>query len=364
MARFAARLGVRKTMEPRHFDLLTLALLPGLHPRQREELLRHADLRRVLERPLDHPGLLPPPAQEALAGGALRRQAEAEVRGCAAAGVRLLALGEPDYPEALARIVDPPPLLWVRGTLPERERPCVAIVGSRQATGAGLALARTLARDLSRAGVVVVSGLALGIDGEAHRGALAGGAPTVAVLGTGLGRVYPASHASLGAQVAAQGALVSEFPLQAPAFKSSFPRRNRVIAGWAAGVVVVEAALRSGALITARVALEEGREVMAVPGHPSTPTAEGTNALIRDGAVLVRGAADVAQELGFTLPAAGAPAGGEPVLEALCGALPLSLDELQARSGLPVPELLQRLSALELEQRVQRLPGALYVRGN
>jgi DNA processing protein len=352
-------------MEPRPFDLLMLALLPGLHPRQREQLLSRADLGDVFSRPQSHGALLAPRAQEALAGGAVRRGAEAEVRRCAAAGVRLVALGSPDYPPLLSRITDPPPVLWVRGTLPDADRPSVAIVGSRQATGAGLVLARAMARDLARAGVTVVSGLALGIDGEAHRGALEGRGPTVGVLGAGLNQVYPAAHAELGRQVVARnGALVSEFPLEATPYKSNFPRRNRVIAGWSLGTVVVEAAARSGALVTARLALEEGREVMAVPGHPGTPTAEGTNALIRDGAALVRGAADVALELGLTLEAAGAGAGGEPLLEAFTADVPLSLDELQARSGLPVPELLQRLSTLELEQRVQRLPGALFVRGN
>jgi len=286
------------------------------------------------------------------------------VRRCEAARVRLVALGDADYPPLLSRITDPPPMLWVRGTLPDPARPSVAIVGSRQATGASLALARAMGRDLARAGVTVVSGLALGIDGEAHRGALEGRGCTVGVLGTGLGRIYPAAHERLGEQVVAEkGALVSEFPLQEPAHPWNFPRRNRVIAGWSLGTVVVEAAARSGALVTARVALEEGREVMAVPGHPATPTAEGTNGLIRDGAALVRGAADVVLELGLE-PLPAAAAAGEPLLEALAGEVPLSLDELQARSGLPVPELLQRLSALELEQRVQRLPGALFVRGN
>lgn len=355
-------------MEPRHFDLLMLALLPGLHPRQREQLLPRADLGDVFARPGDHAELLPPSAREALAGGALRREAEAEVRRCAAAGVRLLAVGEPGYPPLLARIADPPPVLWVRGALPDPALPSVAIVGSRRATGLGLALARSMARDLARAGVTVVSGLALGIDGEAHRGALEGKGLTVGVLGSGLERLYPPAHARLAEQVVAhQGALVSEIPLRYGPMKWNFPRRNRVIAGWSPGTVVVEAAARSGALVTARLALEEGREVMAVPGHPTTPTAEGTNALIRDGAALVRGAADVALELGLewdTAAAAAPAATGEPVLDALASRVPLSLDELQAKSGLPVPELLQRLSALELQQRVQRLPGALFVRGN
>jgi DNA processing protein len=349
-------------MEKRRFDLLMLALVPGLHPRARTALLADPRLEEVFARPHDHAELLPEAAREALRAGEVRKAAEQEVAALSRTEIQLLGWGEYGYPELLAQTYDPPPVLWVRGTLPPRDRLCVGIVGSRQATQAGRALARAMARELAAAGAVVVSGLALGIDGEAHLGALEGGGLTVAVLGSGLAEVYPSSHAAMARRIERAGALVSEFPPHTRPYKGNFPRRNRVIAGWAPGTVVVEAAARSGALVTARIALEEGREVMAVPGHPSSATSEGTNALIRDGAVLVRGAADVAEQLGLALPAPAAPP-GEPLLDALRKDAPLSLDELQKRSGVPVPELLRRLGELELERKVQRLPGSFFVRG-
>jgi DNA processing protein len=349
-------------METRKFDLLMLALLPGVPPRAREILRAWPDLGAVFSRPDDHGELLPDGARDHIRSGRLRREAEAEADAAPRAGIALVALGEADYPERLARTGDPPPVLWVRGALSAADGAAgVAIVGSRQATGAGRALARSMARDLAASGVTVVSGLALGIDGEAHRGALEARGRTVAVLGSGLSRIYPPAHAALADEVAASGALVSEFPLQAPPYKGNFPRRNRVIAGWTRAVVVVEAAARSGALVTARVALDEGREVMAVPGHPSSATAEGTNALIREGAALVRSAQDVAHELDIELRPP--PPAGEPLLDLLRGGAALSVDDLVARSGLPVPALLQRLGELELSRKVQRLPGALYMRG-
>lgn len=339
-----------------------LALVPGLQPRVRAALLTTSVLEGVLAHPDEHADLLPEVARQAIRSATVRRRAEQEASAAREAGIAIVGWGEPGYPALLARTCDPPPVLWVRGALlPVDFDGCVSIVGSRQATGAGLALARGMARELAAAGVTIVSGLALGIDGEAHRGALEGSGRTVAVLGSALDHVHPSSHARLAEKVVRSGAVVSEFPLGTPPHKANFPRRNRVIAGWTRGVVVVEAAARSGALITARHALEEGREVMAVPGHPGCATAEGTNALIRDGAVLVRGAADVAGELRLALPRS-MPSAGEPLLEALRGPAALSVDELHRRVGVPVPALLQRLGELELERKVRRLPGALFVR--
>ncbi len=290
--------------------------------------------------------------------------AEAELTKAASLGIRIIGLGEPDYPELLARIYDPPPVLWVRGQLtPGEGATSVAVVGSRKASPAGSALARGMGRDLVRAGVTVVSGLARGIDTAAHQGALDGHGRTIAVLGSGLDRLYPRENAALAERIAKTGALVSEFPLGTEPFPSHFPRRNRIIAGFGKATVVAEAAERSGALVTARSALEEGREVMAVPGHPTLETSAGCNALIRDGAVLVRNAADVLAELGFSVAKA---APEEPVDDAVLLALkrdvPTSLEEIQARSGRAVPELLQRLSLLEVGDKVRRLPGPLYVR--
>jgi DNA processing protein len=253
----------------------------------------------------------------------------------------------------------------VRGALREAEgERAVAVVGARAASGLGLAFARTLACDLASTGMTVVSGLARGIDTHAHQGALDAGGRSVAVLGSGLDRLYPGENAPLARALEKDGAVVSEFPLGTGPWKQNFPRRNRVIAGWGRAVVVVEAGARSGALSTARAALDEGREVMAVPGHPTQRTAEGTNALLRDGAALVRGAPDVLAELGLA-PAGGADAGtpGDAVLAALPRGVPSSVDEIQARCGLALPALVARLAELELGRAVVRLPGALFVRG-
>jgi DNA processing protein len=280
------------------------------------------------------------------------------------ADARVVWRGSGEYPVWLGRIHDPPAALWVRGRLlPDEGVRSVAIVGARTATPLGEAFARILARDLASAGVTVVSGLARGIDTAAHVGALEAGGRTVAVLGSGIDRPYPRQNAELAEAVARTGALVSEFPPGSAAFKSNFPRRNRTIAGWSRLVVVVEAGERSGALITARVALEEGRDVMAVPGHPSVPAAAGTNALLRDGAGVARHASDVLDELGLDpRPALPADSSDDPVLPALPRGVPASLEEIAARVARPVPELLARLTELELAGAVRRIGGALFVR--
>jgi len=237
----------------------------------------------------------------------------------------------------------------------------VAVVGSRAATPAAGARARALAAELAGAGLTIVSGLARGIDTAAHEGALAAKGRTVAVLGSGLDRIYPDENRELGRAIAAEGAVVSEFPLGTRPHPGFFPRRNRIIAGWGRAVVVVEASAKSGALITARCALEEGRDVMAVPGTPGLENAEGTNALIRDGAALVRHAVDVLSELGLAV-AAPRPEVGDPLVRLLASDRPVGLDELQAKTGWPAPELLRRLSELELADAVRRLPGPTFVR--
>jgi DNA processing protein len=345
-------------------DLLTIALLPDVGPRTARDLAAAAPLSEVLASPGDHAPALTVRARRFLASGEARRRAEAELARAAALGVRIVGWDEPDYPELLRRIYDPPPVLWVRGRLVEGEGGrSVAVVGSRAASPQGRALAHALARDLGASGTTIVSGLARGIDAAAHQGAVRAGARTVAVLGSALDCLYPKENAGLAAVIAERGAVVSELPSGTAAQPGTFPRRNRILAGWGTGVVVVEATQRSGALITARCALEEGREVLAVPGHPSHAQAAGTNQLIRDGAALVRDAADVAAELGLTPPPQGASAAApDAVLDALRPDVPASLEEIQALSGTPLTELLARLSELELTQRVRRLPGALYVR--
>ena len=347
------------------FDLLALALIPGLSPRAVSEILARGPLGDVIARPADHADLLGAAGVAALQSGAALRAAEAEANAARKLGIEIVGKDDDRYPQWLYRTHTPPLVLWVRGTLVREEgETAVAVVGSRAASPLGLAFARRLAAELASAGLVIVSGLARGIDSAAHTGVLEVSGRTVAILGSGLDRLYPAENARLAANIEAKGALVSEFPLGTRPWKSNFPRRNRVVAGWARGVVVVEAGSRSGALSTARAALDEGREVMAVPGHPSEPQAEGTNRLLQDGAALVRGAADVLAELGLARPRRREPSPEPPdaLLRVMAGGAPASVDELQQRSGLPLPLLLAHLGALELESAVERLPGALYVR--
>ncbi len=341
-----------------------MALLPDVGPRCARELLQRGPISDLLAHPEEHRDLLPEAARRQLASGAAARRADEEASRARRSGLCLLGRGSDGYPRRLARIYDPPLVLYVWGHLePEEGETSLAIVGSRAASPPGRSLARRIARELAAGGVSVVSGLARGIDTAAHQGALDARGRTIAVLGCGLDRVYPPENAGLAAQVAASGAVVSEFPLGTPPLPGHFPRRNRLIAGWGRGVLVVEAAARSGALGTVRCALEEGREVMAVPGHPTSRGSEGVNALIRDGATLVRDAGDVAAELGVSLDQ-GEPscAEGQPLLELLRPGAPMSLEALREQSGMQVPELLARLGALELLARVERLPGPLFVR--
>jgi len=345
-------------------DRLTLALLPGLSPRGRRALLERGPLAAALARPQEHADVLPAAARGALLSGAARRQAEAEQSRAAARGLHIVGSDDLDYPEWLGQTYDPPPVLFVRGRLVrgEGER-AVAVVGSRAATPPGLTFARALGRELAEAGLTVVSGLARGIDTAAHRGALEARGRTVAVLGSGLERLYPKENAPVAEAIAAGGgAVVSELPLDAGPWKGNFPRRNRVIAGWGPVVVVVEAGEKSGALITARLALEEGREVMAVPGHPTWASAAGTNALLRDGAGLVRHAGDVLEALGLEGRPAAETESPDEILAALRRDAPSSVEEIARRCGRALPELLARLGELELAARVRRLPGPLFVR--
>jgi len=349
---------------PAALDLLTLALLPRLAPPAMRKLYDLGPVADVLADPDAHVGLLSADALALLRRkGEAERRTDEERRRAAALGVRIVARDEAAFPALVARIFDPPPVLYVRGRLEaEDAERGVAIVGARAATPAGRALARAMSSDLASAGATIVSGLARGIDTAAHLGALDGGGRTVAVLGCGVDRIYPPENKALAKRIEETGAVVSEFPLGTPPLPHHFPQRNRIIAGWSRGLVVVEAAARSGALNTARTAADENRDVMAVPGHPSQPACEGTNQLLRDGAAFVRDARDVAAELGFQLVPESAQAVQDPVLGALRRDAPLSLEDLRARSGLETPDLLARLSQLELRDAVRRLPGALFVR--
>lgn len=302
--------------------------------------------------------------------------ADAEIDANRALGARLVAHGEADYPDALAAIDDPPPLIGIIGDASLLSRPCIAIVGARNASAAGRRIARELAAELGEAGYVVCSGMARGIDAAAHQSALGGG--TVAALAGGVDNVYPPENQALYDEIAARGALMSEQPAGTEPTARHFPPRNRLIAGLAQGVVVVEAATRSGSLITARLALEQGREIFAVPGSPLDPRARGPNRLIRDGATLVETASDIVDSLAGPLSRrrvmrTGEPAPPHPDPEAalgdsdvadarqsvieMLGATPVTVDELVRECQLSPPAVQTALLELELAGRVERQPG-------
>jgi DNA processing protein len=284
-------------------------------------------------------------------------------------GNRIISLADAAYPRLLLEITDPPPLLYVKGDSELLDRAALAVVGSRNATPQGTANAEAFARELSDGGFTVISGLALGIDAAAHRGGLAGASSSLAVVGTGLDIVYPARNRDLAHQLAAQGALVSEFPLGTPALSGNFPRRNRLISGLARGCLIVEAALRSGSLITARYALEQGREVFAIPGSIHSPLSKGCHQLIKQGAKLVESSNDILEELGAAVRVQNATLGGKvdvsPEHVELLAALgfdPLDLNTLCERSGLTPETASAMLLTLELDGTVSRLPGGKFQR--
>jgi DNA processing protein len=288
-------------------------------------------------------------------------------------GNTILCLADGAYPPALLDIHDPPVLLYCKGEVPRLSAFSLAIVGARSATPQGLANASAFARSLSRAGITIVSGLALGIDAAAHEGALQGAGGTVAVIGTGADRIYPARNQALARRIAEAGVIVSEFPLGTPALAHNFPRRNRLIAGLARGVLVVEAALGSGSLITARLAAEQGREVFAIPGSIHSPLSKGCHRLLRDGAKLVETAEDILEELPPHIrhdapqqpealsDAASSDSAASRLLLAL-GHDPVDGDTLALRCGLTADALYAILLPMELDGQVARLPGGRFQR--
>jgi DNA processing protein len=285
-------------------------------------------------------------------------------------GNHLLTLLDAAYPPALSHIADPPPLLYLKGRPELLSAPMLAIVGSRNATLQGKANAELFAQALSCAGLTIVSGLALGIDAAAHEGALGGPGSTVAVVGTGADTVYPARNHALARRISAEGCIVSEYPLGTPPLSHNFPRRNRIISGLAAGVLVVEAAAQSGSLITAQLAAAQGREVFAIPGSIHSALAKGCHKLIKDGAKLVEAAADVLEELRMSplatmavAPAANASGAGAGVLAAM-GHEPVNADTLARACAGAGDQLSLILLELELAGKVERLPGGLFQRLN
>lgn len=294
-------------------------------------------------------------------------------------GASIVPIGTSAYPARLAAIASPPPVLYCRGDPLLLDRAQIAIVGARAATRGGRERARALARDLAACGLVVTSGLALGIDAAAHRGALDAAAPSVAVLATGAERIYPKSNAGLARELLESGALVTERAPGTPPLPGNFPRRNRLISGLGLGVLVVEASLRSGSLITARLAADEGREVFAVPGSVDSALSRGCHALLRDGAKLVESVVDVLDEIAHVARPAGPPIRSKPgahddpaagghldeseriVVDAL-GHDPAGIDQLVDNTGLTAGRLASILLTLEIDGRIEALPGGRYVR--
>lgn len=355
-------------------ERLLLHLVPGLGPRLTAALLgRFGSPEGVLRASPQQLGEVPHIGQK-LAESLHRAMRSADVDGELALvekhGVRLIFSGTPEYPASLGQIADAPDLLFCRGSLEPKDANAVAVVGSRHCTAYGRRAAERLAADLSRKGVTVVSGLARGIDGAAHRAALKAGGRTLAVLAGGLSRIYPPEHADLAKEVQAGGALISEAAMAMEPMAAMFPARNRIISGLSRGVVVVEAADKSGALITARHAAEQGRPVFAVPGPIDSAASGGTNQLIRQGAILVRGAEDIFEELDGirSTPKSSADA-PPPTLTAIEQTIwefvadqPKAVDLIARHVGKAVQELTGTLMTLEMRKILRRLPGNMYER--
>lgn len=296
---------------------------------------------------------------------------EQDLAWLAQANHHAIVLSAAEYPPQLKEISDPPPVLFVYGDPDLLAKPQVAVVGSRNPSVLGTETAFNFAKDLAEHGYIITSGLALGIDAAGHRGALKSGRPTIAVAGTGLDRVYPARHKDLATQIVNNGALVSEFPPGTTAKASHFPRRNRVISGLSQGLLVVEAAIQSGSLITARLALEQNREVFAIPGSIHNPRAKGCNALIREGAKLVETTGHIIEELTpyfqqdekiFTIKNQSTLDLEQQTLLNLIMFEPTSIDTLVAHTGLKVEEIASSLLILELQGYLEATPGGCYCR--
>jgi DNA processing protein len=330
------------------------------------EQLRRGRSDLTFESVIDAVADTPPPAN---LSSLLRRRAAAALASARRLGIDAVPWGHARYPVLLAPIPDPPLVLWMRGDASAFDQPSVAIVGSRAATSYGLEAASRLAGDLAAAGALVVSGLARGVDSAAHRGALAAGGRTAAVLGSGVDVVYPPEHGGLCEAIAADGVVLSEWPPGTAPLPFHFPARNRIISGLSLAVVVVEAAEKSGSLITAGCALEQGRAVMAVPGNILTGRHRGCHALIRDGAAVVESAEDVLAELRSSSlrPAAregAARAPADPLLACMQPGESYDVESLGRETGLTAPQLLSKLLGLELQGVVRRVDGGRFVRAS
>jgi DNA processing protein len=360
-------------------DQVRLCLVPGVGPRLRQLLLeRFGSARQVMEAApselVEVPGI-GTKISRALVAARTDSAAAELIEECRLRQVSLVVPDDDGYPRLLKEIVDPPGVLFVQGSVLPRDALSIAIVGSRHATHYGLTQAERLASGLARAGLTIVSGLARGIDAAAHRGALAAGGRTIAVLGSGVLNIYPPEHKDLAANVILHGAVLSETAPYSEPFSGAFPQRNRIISGISLGIIVVEATMQSGALITARHAMEQGREVFAVPGRVDSRASQGCHRLIRDGAKLVESIDDVLEELG-PLVEATPSATGQPIhhpaelslneieQQVLSGisAEPATIDQVISTSGLPPPQVLATLSVLEMRRLIRRLSGGMVVR--
>lgn len=357
---------------------LALLLTPGIGARRFQALLKRFDTpRSVFETPaqqLIDARIVPNPVIAKLASpnwGEVEKQLAWQTH----AGNHIIAVADRRYPLLLKEIADPPPLLFVQGSVELLSTHQIAVVGSRNPTPDGRDNTYAFARDLARQGYTITSGLALGVDSAAHRGALTGGGATIAVMGTGANKRYPINNRALADEIVQNGALISELPLGTPPLAENFPRRNRIISGMSLGVLVTEAALRSGSLITARSSLEQGREVFTIPGSIHNPLARGCHALLRDGAKLVENTQDIIEELGSLshLQPAHAPTENrstplptldhkEQMVITNLGFSPSSIDLLVERTGLTAEELSSILLLLELHNYVKTTPGGQYVR--
>jgi DNA processing protein len=366
--------------DERLLDLFRLTLVPGVGPQALRALLaRFKSWGRVLaasRAELRDVAGIGPKLAEKIASAAQGSACEAELALCRESGVRLLPIDDPEYPPSLKNIADPPFLLYVKGRVEPADQLAIALVGSRRATPYGERAAARLASALARTGFVVVSGLARGIDAAAHRAALKAGGRSIAVLANGLASVYPPEHADLARALTESGALLSEMSMRQSPLAGLFTQRNRLIAGLSLGVVVVEATPRSGSLSTARHAMEQNREVFAVPGPVDSLSSRGCHRLIRDGAKLVETVEDILEELGplcrevraapdeppVRHPAELGLADSERDLLGLLDDHPVGVDELIVRTGLTASQVMATLSVLELKRLVRRLPGHRFVR--
>lgn len=358
---------------------LTLAMIPGVGPLMRRDLLeKFGTARAILDAApseLREVPRLGPKLCRAICNAKETIDVKAELARCREQNIDLLAPGDGRFPNPLSQIVDPPAVLFCQGSLLPQDEMAVAIVGTRHATQYGRSQARRLAAGLARAGLTIVSGLARGIDTEAHQATIAAKGRTIAVLGSGLLNIYPSENKEVAARITRNGAVVSESSTLAKPSRGSFPRRNRIVTGLCQGVIVVEAGDRSGALISARLSMEQGREVFAVPGPADSRTSRGCHQLIRDGAKLVEDPDDVLEELGPMFQATTDAAGREvhhpaelqlndqerAVLDAI-RSHPTTVDEVVEGCGLPVHRVLSTISVLEMRRLIRRLSGMQVVR--